>query len=423
MARNEEKYIFKELTPLFTERETNIEVNKKRGRFDRFITTCIELYTFQFFRKNFCSANKFGKCVLVIIKLLILTSFFTVDCVMICLNTPYFRVILTQIVNNIPKNITSIPATNQESTFKILITVISSFLLLFISFISLISLYFNSAIIEEFERKSTFIFDKTKFCLFIIVPITMLVGGILDISFSLAYLATSVSQSIITLAISTPIIIIFFFLWHTGLYVMCVIIYSVCDQLYYETLSEIEKAKDFILNKNNINKRENWMESPLPKYFQLSNRVLDAAKPFRHISCLNIILVFIIIAVTSDHIAKESTVEERRLGDFPDIYWMVFLFFHHSFSVLIMISSISNLNTTLTLYSDTILSDIDVQKMLIQTNKKSLHYFSRIREEIQMISSSKVRFTIYFFGDLSSGVLNSIFLLVIPLMISGIFTV
>ena len=422
MAIREEKDRFGEQTPLIAGRETNIGGNKKRERFARLVlTACIQFYTLNNFRKNHCSTKKIGKCASVITKLLILASFFGVNGVSIWLNTFEFR-ILTQIDNN--------TATIQESTSKILITVITSFFVFFISFISLIYLYFNPAIIKEFERKSTFTFDKSKLCLFGFIPIIMFAGGIQDISIFLAYLAiltkkitSSVPQSIIILAMSTPIITIYFFLWHTALYVMCVIICSVCDQLYYETFSEIEEAKKFILDKNNINKRGIWKESPLPRYFQFSKRVLVAAKPFRHISCLNILLVFIIFVVISVNRAQQLKWEDKRLDDFPSIYWILFLFFHHSFSVLVMISSISNLNTALTLYSDTILSDIEVQKVLIETNEKNQDFFSRIREEIQLISSSKVRFTISFFGDLSSGVLNSIFLLVIPLMISGMFTV
>ena len=412
MAAREEKITFGELTPLITERETNIGGNKKRERLARFIlTTFIQIYTLNIFRKKFCPTNKFGKCVLVTTKLIILASFFAVNYVKYLLNFDFS--ILTQSYNT--------TATNQGSIVKSLIAdIIRNFLVFFISLTSLFYLYFIPSIIKEFERISTFIFDKTKICLFVIVPILMLAGAIQDISIFFIY-DRSVSN-IIRIVIATPIITIYFFLWHTALYVMCVIICSVCDQLYYETLSEIEEAKKFILNKNNINKRENWKESPLPRYFELSKRVSNAANPFRHISCLNILLVFIIFVVISNNIVQRLTVEER-LGNYPDIYWMLFLFFHHFFSVLIMISRISNLNTTLTLYSDTILSDIEVQKVLIQTNEKNRDYFSRIREEIQMISSSKVRFTIYFFGDLSSPVLNSIFLLVIPLTISGMFTV
>ena len=81
MATREEKDTFGDLTPLITEKETNIGVNRKGERFARCIlTTFIQFYTLNFFRKKFCPTNKFGKCVSVIIKLSILTIFFTVYC-------------------------------------------------------------------------------------------------------------------------------------------------------------------------------------------------------------------------------------------------------------------------------------------------------------------------------------------------------
>ena len=269
MATNNQNEVGEE-TPIFTRRDNNIRrVNKWTRRIhkvtalfknyyyflqfkillivNKVITSFIRLYTFRIFQKKCNSGNKFCKFVLVMVKSLILITFSITECVCVFVIIPnlhYFDNCLHTISTNCNSSVPEV-SNRYRLDFLNISTNVLQFLL---SLFSLILLYFClHKILDEFEPKFNYGFDISK--LISLIIIASLIAVPITNTIQLYNCDLIVSNSI-TNALMVFLFIVYSFLLNTGPTVICWVVYSICAQLKYETLSEIDKAKEFRYSEN-----------------------------------------------------------------------------------------------------------------------------------------------------------------------------
>ena len=87
-----------------------------------------------------------------------------------------------------------------------------------------------------------------------------------------------------------------------------------------------------------------------------------------------------------------------------------------------MVIKMAEMNKTLGEFADIILQNEQVKECMQMKSPEKREVLSEIRSELQIIFSSRIRLELYLIGDVSSGYLYSLFVLMVPLVLTFYFT-
>ena len=158
------------------------------------------------------------------------------------------------------------------------------------------------------------------------------------------------------------------------------------------------------------------MKPPLKAYYEVIdyiNEVNGKTSGLKILLILNIIQVVVGLVILILNF-KSVILEKNDLL----ILWVIVVYIYHFVCVLLTLIKILYLNKTLHHFSDSILSDTDILESLMPLRPKPANkeFYLTMKEELQIISSSKERFEFFSIGDISNGYFATLFAISFPLL-------
>ena len=297
------------------------------------------------------------------------------------------------------------------------------------SFFSLAFLYFNSDIIRQTGVKfRTLSVKPLKSCLsdcfliflycglFLLLAITIIWKLLFTFIFYRAFQDVDI---LISIFITLTVVVYYMVMWHLSPFMLCFSIRSICKQLQHEIEEEIEITKQIIMKKINSDKNIYIV------FYDRLDRVYEIARKVRYIIAL-IILITITVSISislsafdkADGIltaSRDNNINDK-INKF-DYLWLILASYYFLFTIIFMTQGISKLNSLLNRFSELVLESKEVREHLNQLVTVNPNELSKIRENLQLISSSKIRFTAAFFGDFTSGLFYTLMLPAMTFMV------
>ena len=301
------------------------------------------------------------------------------------------------------------------------------------SFCSLSFLYFNSDILSQtgVKFRATSLKPFKKFAsdcfvtilyigLFVLLAITI----IWKIWFTFVFYQTFQNFDYrISISLTVTVVVYYLAMWHLSPFILCFTIRSICKQLQHEIEEEIENTKQVLIGKINSDKNIHII------FYDHLDRVYRIAGKFRYIIAL-MILIILTVSISIFLSAFDETngiltaTRDNNLNDKInkfDFLWLILTSYYFLFVILLKTQSISKLNSLLNRFSELVIESKEVREHLRQLAIENPNSLTEIRENLNLISASKIRFTAAFFGDFTSGLFYALMLPAMAFMVPFLF--
>ena len=297
------------------------------------------------------------------------------------------------------------------------------------SFFSLAFLYLNSDILRQTGVKfHTLTFKPLNKCIpnciliFLYIALFILLAGTILWKLFLYFVFYRAFQFVdfrISIVITLTVAVYYMAMWYLSPLMLCFTIRSICKHLQHEFEDEIENTKQIIIGKINSDKN-----IYLSFYARLAHVYQISAK-VRYIIAL-IILVTIGVSISISLSAFDETdgiltaSRDNNINDKInkfDYLWLILSSYYFLFMILFMTQSISKLNSLINRFSELLLENKDVNQHLKHLAISDPQALNEIRENLHLISNSKIRFTAAFFGDFTSGLFYALMLPAMTFMV------
>ena len=217
--------------------------------------------------------------------------------------------------------------------------------------------------------------------------------------------------------------------WHICPVLACVVARYICKELEYQVDRATRRSTEYIINEWNkmktVRQHNNTknVDRPIIAFYDLTSKVRKGSAIAHYIATINIVAVIVILAsLFSGYVDSSNNGYTQKLAHIAKMNDEIkaiiairtpFIYIYQFISVWLLSDAIISLNTKLDKFGDSILSDQDIKEILFtrgQGNEdKSLEDFkSELKQELGLVSQSRERFEIAFFGDFSISVFHTI---------------
>ena len=402
---------------------TSIETETIQHKFPKTILFLYELYTLQFIEN-------------LLLKLSIHSSYSQACKIVFQLSYFLFFLLLTIELNRELFLEYRTPYLNQTGTITRyqhidVITIIISISFSLLSLISLAFLFKYSNILSDTEVQfqpwtlhsfmASWLPNCVLIAVYILTFVWFIITNILKCFVNL-YILTYFEFSTFGVGIFSIIFFLQGFILHSSLFLLCFMIRSICTQLHFETDCEIEGVKKSIQNMVIFNPKF------MLNYFDQINRMSLLNGKVKLIATVFIINVFFVVSTIflsafndQDVILKVG----QNDGLLPQVsyLWLVFVSCYLLILTLWVIQGITALNMKINKFSDLILIDKQVRQHLSVLDSENHQNFLEIRRNLNFISTSKSRFQVGIFGDLTNSLFHIIVVFGLVLMVPFILKI
>ena len=204
--------------------------------------------------------------------------------------------------------------------------------------------------------------------------------------------------------------------WHLSPVFACIVVRYLCKDLEYRVEKAIKKTIRYIIDERNRPRTQK--NRPIVKYYRLTSKIEEGSRIAHYVATVNIVVVIVILAsLFSSYVDSNNRGYTQKfqyiarthseISNFSAIR-TAFIYIYQFISVWLLSDAIISLNSKLGKFSDSVLADDNIVNILFTSSQENEQFRFEMKQEMEFISQSRVKFEIAFFGDFSISVFHTI---------------